>query len=314
MIPRHCREVSLKKVTFSLTKRNIMETALGKLAYINTNYMVLNNGPEWAVVKVRKAGEQGLFQKIKSLEIISMPRDTAYLEKSDVDVQNVGVMVRLAEEAAKDALVVKGKFEHISFVHQERTVPLVVWDVVPPNPPKIVELAEAALATGRIRKPIRIVPKVMDLNELARTRDTKYVMFPCYASALAGLESVDNAFYLDQIPGLKVPVNEITLIGCELSVRIFTFLYGQKPAYMELCPKKMLAGTSGPCLCRCCVVDDGHAIEGNAAYVPWGASVGEVEEAIIDLFGLELDQTLLDNDGLGADEFGVRTGAYSPTK
>ncbi|MEK9150443.1 MAG: hypothetical protein AAB267_10430 [Candidatus Desantisbacteria bacterium] len=268
-----------------------MKAVACESAYINTNYMVLNNGPDWAVAKVHKARGEGLFQKIDRLDIISMPGDTMYLEKPEVDVQNPSVMVRMAEEAGKDALVVKGKFEHISFVHKERTTPVVVFDVVPPNPPKIVELAEAALGTGRIRKPIRIIPRILDLNELAKTRNTKYVMFPCYASSLAGLEGGQNALYLDQAPGLKVPVNEITLIGCELSMRIFTSLYGEKPAFMDLCPKKMLHTVSEACLCRCCVVDEGHEIEGNAAYVPWGASVGEVEEAIIDLLGLELDQT-----------------------
>lgn len=285
----------MKKVPFPITKKNIMKAVAAKSAYTNTNYMVLNNGPDWAVAKIHKAREQGLFQKIDALDIISMPGDTMYLEKPEVDVQNASVMVRMAEETGKDALVVKGKFEHISFVHKEKTTPVVVFDVVPPNPPKIVELTEAALATGRIRKPIRIVPKILDLNELAQKRNTKYVIFPCYASALAGLEGVDNAFYLDQIPGLKVPANEITLIGCELSTRIFTSLYGEKPAYMELCPKKLVHTVSEACLCRCCLVDEGHGIEGNAAYVPWGASIGEVEEAIIDLLGLELDQTFQDD-------------------
>ena len=291
MIPRHCREVGVKKVSFRLTKSNIIAEASGKLAYTNTNYMVLNNGSDWAVVKIDKAREQGLFRKIEKMEIVSLPADTVYLENPRVDVQNPSVTVRMAEETGKDALILKGKFEHISFVHKEKTTPLVVFDVVPPNPPKIVELAEAALGTGRIKKPVRIIPKIVDLNEPALTRNTQHVMFPCYASSLAILEGVESALYLDQMPGLKVPANEITLIGCELSMRIFTSLYGEKPAFTDLCPKKRLKGTSEPCLCRCCMVDEGHVIEENAAYVPWGASIGEVEEAIIDLLGLELDQT-----------------------
>lgn len=291
MIPKHCREVGVKRVSFPITKRNIMEEAAGKSAYTNSNYLVLNNGSDWAILKVHKAREQGLFQKIERVEIISMPADTVFLEKPEVDVQNPSVMVRMAEEAGKDALVVKGKFEHISFVHKERTTPVVVFDVVPPNPPKIVEMAKAALGTGRIRKPIRIIPKIVDLNELAQVRKTKYVMFPCYASSLEALEGGQNALYLDQRPSLKVPVNEITLIGCELSMRTFTSLYGEKPAFMDLCPKKMLQGTSETCLYRCCLVDEGHEIEGNAASVSWGASIGDVEEAIIDLLGLELDYT-----------------------
>lgn len=272
-----------------MTEKNIMEEASQKTAYTSTNYMVLNNGPDWTVLKVAKSAEKGLFKRIERVEIVSLPQDTAYLEKPEVDVNNPSIMVRMAEQVGKDALVIKGKFEHISFVYQEKTTPLVVFDVVPPSPPKIVELVEAALSTGRIRKPIRLIPKIVDLNELARIINTRYVMFPCYAVSLAGLEGGPNTLYLDHAQGLQVSANEITLIGCELSLRIFTSLYGEKPAFIDHCPKKLLHTVSEAALCRCCVVDEGHGIEGNAAYVPWGASVGEVEEAIIDLFRLELD-------------------------
>ncbi len=290
MIPKHCREVSVKEVSFSLTRENILREASGKSAYTNTNYVVLNNGPDWAVVKVDKARGQELFRKIEKLEIISTPADTVFLENPEVDVQNPSVMVRMAEETGKNALVVKGKFEHVSFVHRERATPVVVFDVAPPYPPKIVELAEAALGTGRIRKAIRIVPKIVDLRELAQKRNTEYVMFPCYASGLASAGTPEKAFYLDRLPSLKMHPKKVTLIGCELSMKIFISIYGEKPAFVDLCPKKMLGNVSEACLCRCCLIDEGHRIEGNAAYVSWGASVGEVEEAIIDLFGLELDQ------------------------
>lgn len=292
MIPRHCREVGVKKVSFHLTKKNVMEQTSGKSAYTNTNYMILNNGSEWAVLRMAKTKEEALFRKIGKMEVVSMPANAMYIENPEVDVQNPSVMVRMAEEIGKDTLIVKGKFEYISFVHKERTTPLVVFDVVPPEPPKLVEQAEAALGTGRIRKPIRIIPKIMDLNEVARRRTTQYVMFPCYASVLtSGLNGGEDALYLDQLPSLKVPVSELTLIGCELSLRIFTAYYGEKPVFMDMCPKKMIGDTSEPCLSRCCMIDEGHIIEGNAAYVSWGASVGEVEEAIIDLLGLELDYT-----------------------
>jgi hypothetical protein len=54
-----------------------------------------------------------------------------------------------------------------------------VFDVVPPNPPKLIELAERALGTGRICKPITIVPDILDLNELAQASVTTFTMFPC---------------------------------------------------------------------------------------------------------------------------------------
>ena len=136
MIPRHCREVSIRKVSFPITRENILKAAAGKSAYVNTNYMLINNGDEWAIVKVLKAGGEGVFQKIQKLDIVTMPGDTAYVEKPEADVQDVSLMVKMAEDSGKDALVVKGKFEHVSFVYQEKAVPLVLFDVVPPDPPQ----------------------------------------------------------------------------------------------------------------------------------------------------------------------------------
>ncbi|OGO40551.1 MAG: hypothetical protein A2147_02685 [Chloroflexi bacterium RBG_16_57_8] len=128
-------------------------------------------------------------------------------------------------------------------------------------------------------------------------------MFPCYATSLvSGGEGNEGALYLDQAPDLGVAASEITLIGCEVSNRIFTSVYGVKPAeFIDMCPKNMIRGTSQPCLSRCCMIDEGHRIEGSAAYVSWGASVGEVEEAIIDLFRLDVEEapSLDEFDALG---------------
>ncbi len=73
MIPKHCREVGVKRVSFPITESNIMAEAAGKAVYTNINYLVLNNGSDWAVLKVHKSREPRLFQKIERVEIISMP-------------------------------------------------------------------------------------------------------------------------------------------------------------------------------------------------------------------------------------------------
>src|SRR3972149_11123 len=101
MIPRHCRQVSVRRVSFPMTEKNIMEEASKKPAYAATSYMVLNNGADWMVLKVKKAPEQGLFRKIERVEIVSMPGDTGDVEKPEVDVQNASVMVRMAEQAGE---------------------------------------------------------------------------------------------------------------------------------------------------------------------------------------------------------------------
>lgn len=289
MIPRRCREVSVRRVSFPLTEDAITKKALGKPAYTASNYVVLNNGRDWAVAKIEKAEGQELFREIKEVKVISLPNNTAYVEDANVNVLNPSAMAKIAEEIGKETVIVRGKFEHVSFVHKETPTPLVVFDVAPPNPPKLVELVGLALGTGRIWKPVKIVPRLVNLNRLARARKTRCAMFPCYAS---GLKCGKNALYLDQAPDVsKLGVDSITLVGCELSLRTFTTLYGEEPAFIDICPKKKIAESDvgESCISRCCAIDEGFEREENAAYVPWGATVGEVEEAIIDLLGLDLE-------------------------
>ena len=88
-------------------------------------------------------------------------------------------MARLSERAGKKAVIVKGKFEHISFVYDEKPMPLMILEVVPPHTPKLTDLVEKALDTGRINKPIKAVPFILDLAKSAEASDNQIVMFPC---------------------------------------------------------------------------------------------------------------------------------------
>ncbi len=293
MIPNHCREVGVRRVDFPLSRDSIVQHVTGKAIYAATNYLLLNNGTDWAILGLEKMREPSLFSKIVKVEVISLPDSTMYAEDPDIDVNNVSATVAFAEDLGAISLVVKGSFEHLSFVHQERTLPLVVFDVVPPEPAKIAVLAEAALATGRIRKPIRIMPEILDLSQAAQERHTQQVMFPCYAASLEK-PFWREALFLDQRPVLPVQPNEITLVGCDVSTRIFRSVYGTRPAdVINMCPKNLVRDTGVPNLSRCCIIDEGHRIEGKTAFVSWGASVGEVEEAIIDLLGLEVESDAL---------------------
>jgi hypothetical protein len=281
--------VSVKRVSFPLTENAITKKTLGKLVYTVTNYVILNNGRDWAVARINKVEGRELFLGIKKVEIISLPANTAYVEDASLDVLNPSAMAKIVEEIGKETVIVKGKFEHISFVHKETSTPLIIFDVIPPKPPKLVKLAESALGTGRIRKPIKIVPRLVDLNKLARARKTRYVMFPCHTPTL---KCGKNTLYLDQAPDLsKLGLNNITLIGCELSLRTFTTLYREQPTLIDICPKKIVAqqGVGEKCISRCCAIDKGYEREGNVTYVSWGATVGDVEEAILNLLNLNLE-------------------------
>jgi hypothetical protein len=278
--------VSLRKVSFSLSEEEIIKRASGKMAYAITNYMILTNGDEWAVMRIEKARGPGLFKRIEKVEVVSLPEDTVYVEDPTVDVLNPSVMVGIAEKEGKETLIVKGKFEHVSFIHNEKSEPLKVFDVVPPNPPKLIELAERALGTGRICKPITIVPDILDLNELAQASVTTFTMFPCYTP---GLSSGENALFLDQAPDISsIGVDNITLIGCDLSLRTFISHYGKEPKFIDMCPRKRSSSEEvvNKYLSRCCFIDEEYERRGDIACVSWGAKVSDVEEAILDLFDL----------------------------
>jgi len=288
MIPKHCNEVSVRRVSFPLNRSEILGRSVGKKAYTRTGYLILQNDSEWAVTKIEKVEGSDLFREIKEVEIISLPESTDYVEDPTIDLSNPSAMVKKAEQTANrnETVIIKGKFEHISFVHKEKPTPLRIYDVVPPHPPKLKELVEGALGIGRIERPVKLVPSIVNLNTLARTCNTPAIMFPCFSS---GIRCGKRTLYLDQAPDLTpMEIDEITLVGCDLSLRTFVSLYGRKPTFVNICPKVELVGGEEQLVsvARCCEIDEGFERVGNVAYVPWGAKMKDVEEAILDLLGL----------------------------
>ena len=76
----------------------------------------------------------------------------------------------------------------------------------------------------------------------------------------------------------------MTLIGCHLSKRIYTALYGGDVPFINVCPADYV-DPSEKTIVKCCKVKTGHELDGNVVRVPWGATVPEVVEALNDLFG-----------------------------
>jgi hypothetical protein len=294
MFPQHCKEVSVKMVSFPLTGEDIRKNLLNKLAYKRTKFIVLNNGNDWAVVGIRKPETKNLFSRIEEVEIISMPDSTKYTEDPDIDVLSPTRMAEKAHELGAETLVIKGMFEHVSFIHKEKLVPLMVLEVVPPEPPKLVELVKKALYSGKINKPVKIIPQIVDLRKMAEGCKTQNIVYPCQAS---GLSSERDTFYLDQRPKFTdEQLQRISLIGCDLSMRIFKTIYGVEPEFFNFCPRKSVTDTKPeyPTITKCCKVKEGHERIGNIAVVPWGATLKEVEDALKDLLA---DKHFFDRKG-----------------
>ena len=116
MLPNHCRHVSLHKVKFDLTEEDIKNDLMGSKIYKGTDYLILNNRNDWSVVKIEKTPKKGLFWLVTGIRIISLPKDTVYLEDPEIDVLNKNMMGQIAKKKPNKLVVVKGAFEHVSFI------------------------------------------------------------------------------------------------------------------------------------------------------------------------------------------------------
>ncbi len=279
MMPDHCKDVSLRQVDFPLTESNIVEKALEMKAYTRTDYMVLRYRNDTAVIRVEKEHGKDLFRDIVDVVIISLPIDTVFIVDDSIDVLNVSQMAELVVRHGGRTVVVSGMFNHVSFLKVDHVLRLRIIDVVPPRPSKLSVLVARALSTGLVEIPI--VPEIVDidLNEKEGLVTTDAVMFPCRAS---GLTSCKKVFYLDETPDLDLEV--ITLVGCDLSRRIFRSIYGYDPESVDMCPKNLVIEDDVPTIIKCCKVKEGHEVHGHIAMVPWGATTLEVAEAIKALF------------------------------
>ncbi|MEI6796316.1 MAG: hypothetical protein WCK39_05575 [Methanomassiliicoccales archaeon] len=276
MLPDHCKDISLREVDFRLTEESIMEAVRGRKAYTRTEFMVLKHGSEVAVIHVTKVSGKELFRAIAEVQILALPEESVYLRDESIDVLNRPAMANLARRYGR-TVVVSGMFNHISFHDCVGLLDLDILDVVPPSPSKLAVLAERAFAAGLVELPIVLRARDIDLNELSKDIGGK-VMFPCRAS---GLERTEGAVYLDETPD---QIGKVTLVGCDLSRRIFHSIYGRETPSVDMCPHNLVGKPSVPTLIKCCKVKEGYQLEGNLSMVPWGATVKEVAAAINALF------------------------------
>jgi hypothetical protein len=280
MFPSHSKEVSVKTVDFELTEDNIKRFLKGKKAYIRTRYYVFNSGCEWAVALIVRKQSNDILQEIASIHILSLPKDTAFVQDPELDVLSASSMGAIRQSAGTKCVIVKGKAEHISFFIEERPYELTIFDVLPPAPSKLVGLVRTSLETDLQDRYVRFKVLDVDLNSLSKKSESGITMFPCRAS---GLVSGKRVLYLDETPELTSDeLDQVTLVGCSLSARIFKAVYGIEPRMINMCPHDMAQemGVKGPVLIKCCKVKEGFEKKGDVGIVPWGARTAEVTSAL----------------------------------
>jgi hypothetical protein len=243
---------------------------VGRRVYRRTEFVVAACGGSHAVVQVSHPVGDEILAPVDDLRVLARPEEVAYVVDSSVDTGNASQMARVARAGAR-VTVVQGRFEHVNFIVEPAPLRVRVVEVVPPEPPKLLEMARAVVDYDEDLPPVELDFAPIDLRSLARGPGP--FMYPCRCAGLDGE-------FLDAGPP---EIGDWTLVGCERSRQIHVALYGAEPAgRIDFCPR--VVGTAdGPTLMKCCLYERGVRREGTSLVVPWGAALEEVRQALREL-------------------------------
>jgi hypothetical protein len=76
-------------------------------------------------------------------------------------------------------VVVQGRYGHVSFIIDPSPLRITVREVTPPYPAKLVDQVRRVLALSEHLPPIELVPDVIELDDLARSRRSENYLLPC---------------------------------------------------------------------------------------------------------------------------------------
>ena len=278
LVPGKYRGVAVAHVDSSLDEPSLARHFLGREAYRRTRFVVARHGERTAIVRVHRLSDEPLFAPIVDVEVLAGADECAYLDCPDVDTGVPSALAAAAIAAAPGmrAVVVQGRYDHVSFIVDPAPLRVTVREVVPPQPPKLLDQAQRVLDVTETLPPMQLVPDVVRLADLAAQRPSDRYLVPCRGSGFAppGAQTA----YLDERP----PHEPWTLVGCERSQQIHEWFYGKRAGQVDICPRSR-AAIEGPLLTKCCLFEHGIVVEHGQVTVPWGASLAQITEALVAL-------------------------------
>jgi hypothetical protein len=280
---RPYRGLSFQEVDLPLNEPELLRFLIGREVYRRTDYLALRNGGATALVRVRRASDTTLFSPVVEARVLAGPDHTRWIEAPEVDVGNATALARRAlTESAPGirAYLVKGRYQHVNFIWDPNPVVVRVTEVIPPEPPKLLAMAEQAVAFDEELPPIELVLDAVDIRDLAAANPADSYLLPCRGS---GIDLGAEVAFLDTRPAVRRPW---LLIGCERSLQFHRHFYGDEPDRVDLCPRARVAG-SGLALAKCCLLERGTELRDTVAVVPWGSNLDEVRQALRWLAGLD---------------------------
>jgi hypothetical protein len=283
-ITRPYRGLSVQEVEVPLTELDLVPFLLGREVYRRTDYLVLRNHGETALVAVRKASTEPLFSPVIEARVLAVPAQVVSISSPETDVGNATALARAALAHRRDgvrAYVVQGRYEHVNFIWEPAPVRIRVVEVVPPEPPKLYAMAEQVVAYDEDLPPIDLILDAVDIRQLAAANPSPRYLLPCRGS---GVDLDGDVAFLDTRPAQR---QDWLMIGCDRSLQFHRHFYGDEPPRADICPRRR-ARTSAPTLAKCCLLERGVEVDGSTAVVPWGSNLDEIRIALRSLSGATL--------------------------
>jgi hypothetical protein len=277
-IVRPYRGVSVQSVP-TLAPAGLRAHLLARRVYRRTEFLIAECDGARAVVRIVRADGDEILVPVADVEVIAGPDEVAFVDSPHTDTGNATQLAAAATASGSDARVyiVQGMFQHVNFIVSPSPVPVDVVEVIPPEPPKLLEMARAMVDVDEDLPPLalRFVP--IDLRALIDEHAAPVHMLPCRSG---GLPSTDTIAFLDEGPELR---DGTLLVGCERSRQIHAAMYGREPAArVDFCPR-VRTDPQAPALTliKCCLRERGiERIGARQVLVPWGATLDEVRAGL----------------------------------
>jgi hypothetical protein len=294
IVPVAYRGVSVARTSCDLDEEGLRAHFVGREAYRRTRFIVVRSPGGTSLLHVAKQSGAELFSPITEVELLAGIDDCAFVHEPDADTAIPSALAEVARRRAPGAraVVVQGRYEHVSFIVDPRPLQVRVREVVPPLPAKLYDQASRVLATAEELPPIELVPELVQLTDLAAAHPAPHYLLPCHGCGVSIAGATTS--YLDERPAEAA----WTLLGCARSVEIHRWFYGRDAPRADLCPlrtvprvgglvrasRQISARESGAVLLtKCCLREDGTERGDGWISVPWGSTLDQVRQALAEL-------------------------------
>ena len=308
LMSRPYRGLSVQDVDFELTEAALLDWIIGRDVYRRTEFVLVRGGGAGrgttaaALVALEPRQDTELFGPVRAARVLAGGSELELVDSPETDVGNATALAQAAGRHYRPgvfAYVVTGRYRHVNFIWEPQPVTVLVDEVVPPHPAKLVDMARQAIAFDEDLPPISLVQRLISIPQLMRAAAGARCLLPCRGAAdIPGAAAVAPGKPVDFLDAGPAYHEDWTLVGCGRSEQIYEHFYRQPAQTVSICPEQFepdrhSTGSSGGTgggparLTKCCLLERGITERGNVVVVPWGARLDEVRTALIMLTGGE---------------------------